>query len=180
MGERILREEGYEVVSVTDGDTALVRIRDFDPDLVIADISLPGKSGYDVCSEIKANRFRTYTKVVLTAGLLEPYNHEAAVAAGSDGVLRKPFEASLLLEAIGALVEAADSARNEAPVPEPETVASLPPAAPEPQPAPRIDPTLVRAAVTLAVEASLPQLIDEITEQVLSTINQPPDPPITQ
>ena len=46
MGERILREEGYEVVSLTDGETALVRMADVDPDLVIADIFLPGRNGF--------------------------------------------------------------------------------------------------------------------------------------
>ena len=45
MGERILREEGYEVVSVTDGDTALFALDDVDPDLIMADVFLPGRSG---------------------------------------------------------------------------------------------------------------------------------------
>jgi DNA-binding response OmpR family regulator len=49
MGERILREEGFEVVTVTDGDTALIRLKDVDPDLILADAFLPGKSGYDIC-----------------------------------------------------------------------------------------------------------------------------------
>ena len=42
MGERILREEGFEVVTVSDGETAMLRLKDANPDLVIADISMPG------------------------------------------------------------------------------------------------------------------------------------------
>jgi len=41
MGERILREEGFEVVTVTDGETALIRLPDVDPDLIMADVFLP-------------------------------------------------------------------------------------------------------------------------------------------
>ena len=55
MGERILREEGFEVVTVTDGQTALMRLADVDPDVVFADVSLPRKSGYDICREIEAS-----------------------------------------------------------------------------------------------------------------------------
>ena len=49
MGERILREEGFEVVSLTDGEAALLRLADVDPDLILADVFLPGKSGW-ICA----------------------------------------------------------------------------------------------------------------------------------
>ena len=55
MGERILREEGFEVVSVTDGETALLRMADVDPDLVIADVFLPGRDGFEFCRAIKSD-----------------------------------------------------------------------------------------------------------------------------
>jgi len=51
MGERILREEGFAVVSLTDGETALLRMADVDPDLVIADVFLPGRNGFELCRE---------------------------------------------------------------------------------------------------------------------------------
>ncbi len=207
MGERILRDEGYEVVSVTDGETALLRARDFDPDVIIADISLPGVSGYDICREVKAKKDAVFTKVILTAGLLEHFDAEKATQAGYDGILRKPFEASAMLELVNSLVEAGAVARQmfseeEAarvvrvetadaapprlfiPLPvrtemrtEPPPAAPPPPAA-ETEPAPpavvppAIDPGLVRAAVTMAVEAAIPNLIDEITARVLETLEK--------
>ena len=59
MGERILRDEGFEVVSVTDGETAMIRLSDVDPDLVLADAFLPRRSGLEICREVKTNpRFR--------------------------------------------------------------------------------------------------------------------------
>jgi len=68
MGERILREEGFEVVSVADEAAALARLKDVDPDLVIADVFLPGGGGLDLCRYIK--NLHRHIRVILTAGLL--------------------------------------------------------------------------------------------------------------
>ncbi len=151
MGERILREEGYEVVSVTDGDTALLRLQDVDPDLVLLDVFLPLKNGLDLCRFVKNNPRHRHARVVLTAGLLEPFDEEEARLAGCDAILRKPFEASLVLAAIQPLIAEAQAARV--------AVAGAPP--------PNIDPECVRAAVTIALDAAMPAMIDEITERVL-------------
>lgn len=210
MGERILREEGFEVVTVTDGNTALIRLADVDPDVVFADISLPSKSGYDICRELKALPRHKHVRVILTAGLLEPFDEELAKEVRCDGVLKKPFESSVVLETVRPLVEAAG--RDRAAEPEsfaalsspdgalqitPEVVSSPETAAPEPQTAvalkehvpyepvapamavkvvsddevlpepPLIDAERVRAAVTLALDAAMPAMIDKITEKVL-------------
>jgi len=168
MGERILREEGFEVVTLTDGETALLRLGDVDPDLILADVFLPGKSGLDLCRHVKTDPVRRHVRVVLTAGLLETFDEEEALRAGCDAILKKPFEASKVMETIHPLVKEAQLARglfaealaSAAALPE-----SNPPAA-EPVAA-EIDPERVRAAITLALDASLPSLIQEITERVL-------------
>src|SRR5215471_15480297 len=98
MGERILREEGFEVVTLTEGETALMRLADVDPDLVIADVFLPGKSGLELCRYVKAHH--RHARVILTAGLLEKFDEADATQAGCDAVLRKPFEASVVIETI--------------------------------------------------------------------------------
>jgi CheY-like chemotaxis protein len=166
MGERILREEGFEVVSLTDGDAALLRLADVDPDLILADVFLPGKSGLDLCRHVKNDPARRHIRVVLTAGLLEPFDESEATRAGCDAILKKPFEASKVMETIHPLVKEAQLARGLFA----EALASLPPP-PEPvavAPAePEVDPERVRAAVTLALDAALPALIHEITERVL-------------
>ena len=155
IGEDILREEGYEVVTVTDGDTALVRLDDVDPDLILADVRLPLKSGYEICRHVRSHpRFR-HLRVVLTAGALEHLDEEEARRAQADALIRKPFEASALLATVKPLVDSALLARTqEAPD------GSAPPHSP-------IDPECVRAAVTLALDAAMPAMIDEITEKVL-------------
>ena len=112
IGERILTDEGYEVVTVSNADSALVRLEDADPDVVIADTVMPGRTGYDICQYIKMNpRFR-HVRVILTAGVLEPIDEVQASKSSSDGTLKKPFEASVLIAAVKPLAEAAEAARS--------------------------------------------------------------------
>ena len=112
MGERILREEGFEVVTVTDGETALIRLKDVDPDVVLADVFLPIRSGYEICQYIKSHARHRHARVVLLAGLLEPVDEAAASRVGSDAVLKKPFEASAVVALVRPLAEAAQLARE--------------------------------------------------------------------
>jgi DNA-binding response OmpR family regulator len=167
MGERILREEGFAVVSVTDGETALLRMSDVDPDLVIADVFLPGRDGFELCRSIK-NTHR-HVRVILTAGLLETFDEDEARRAGCDAILKKPFEASQVVETIRPLIHDAQLARGlfaEAmAASRPSAEASS--AAKVVHTAEPIDPERVRAAITLALDAALPALVQEITERVL-------------
>ena len=167
MGERILREEGFAVVSVTDGETAMLRMDDVDPDLVIADIFLPGRDGFELCRAIK-NSHR-HVRVILTAGLLETFDEEEAKRAGADAILKKPFEASQVVDTIRPLIHDAQLARGLFA----EAMAAV-----RPTPAlngartmngagAQIDPERVQAAITLALDAALPALVREITERVL-------------
>jgi CheY-like chemotaxis protein len=166
MGERILREEGFEVVSLTDGDVALLRLADVDPDLILADVFLPGKSGLELCRHVKNDPTQRHIRVVLTAGLLEPFDEAEAVRAGCDAILKKPFEASKVMETIHPLVKEAQLARGLFA----EVLASAAATASANAPAAvpnEIDPERVRAAITLALDAALPAMIHEITERVL-------------
>lgn len=197
MGERILREEGFEVVSLTDGENTILRLADVDPDLILADVFLPHRSGLDICRYVKSHPQHRHARVVLTAGLLEPFDEEEAKRAGADAILKKPFEASLVMKTIQPLLAEAKVARGllaqaraaeavqlePAPAepvpaepvrPEPVQTQPVPPAA-TPEPLPQvadpvpseIDPERVRAAITVALDAAMPTLIQEITERVL-------------
>lgn len=172
MGERILRDEGFEVATVTDGETALLRLKDLAPDLILADISLPGRTGYEVCEYVKTSGKYPQTRVVLTAGPVTAFDEARAQSAGSDGFVRKPFEASVLLGTVQPLVEKPEpgAARKsevkvdgvaKAPAPAPPPVV-----APPPPPKP-IDREQVRAAVILALEASMITIIENITDKVV-------------
>jgi CheY-like chemotaxis protein len=165
MGERILQEEGYQVVSLPDGLAACQQLSALDPDVVLADVFLPGVSGFDLCRYAK-NRNR-HVRVVLTAGQLEKFDEGEARRAGADNILRKPFEASMVRETVRPLSQAAQLARGEL-----RAAPSAVPVSDGPPPPPPPDPARVRAAVALALEAAMPQLIDEITEKVLLALGQ--------
>src|SRR6202050_279600 len=83
-GERILTGEGFEVVTVSNADTALVRIEDVDPDIVIADTVMPGRTGYDICQYLKMSPRHRHVRVVLSAGVLEKLGEEQ-VKRGAGG-----------------------------------------------------------------------------------------------
>jgi len=163
MGEQILTEEGFEVVTVSDGDSALLRLEDVDPDLVLADVEMPHRTGYEICQYVKLSPRHKHVRVILTAGVKDRLDEAEARRVEADGIVQKPFQASLLLGAVKPLAEMAVKERGSGP----------PPAVVAKRPAPRapvvalVDPERVRAAVTVALDASLSGIIDEITEKVL-------------
>lgn len=162
MGELILREEGYEVVTITDGATVLVRLQDVDPDLILVDVTMPTRSGYEICEFVKSSPRHLHTRVVLIAGAGEAFDEPESRRVQADGVLKKPFEASLMLRTVKPLLEAAAAAKK-----------LNPPTKQSPVPAEAIapDPELIRAAVTIALDAALPNLIEEITKKVLTVLD---------
>jgi len=165
MGERILSEEGFEVVTVSDGDSALIRLEDVDPDVVLADAIMPKRSGYEVCQFIKMSPRHRRTRVLMTIGALESLDDELFSRVQPDGVLKKPFEASVLLETVKPLAAAAAAEKRA------DTPAGLRrPAVAVAENRPIVavlDAEQVRAAVTIALDAAMPALIDEIAEKVL-------------
>jgi CheY-like chemotaxis protein len=172
MGERILREEGYEVVTVTDGETALIRLADVDPDVVLADVFLPTRSGYELCEQIKKHPRHRHARVVLLAGPLDAVDEQEMRRVNADGLLRKPLEASLVLQTVRPLIEAARAEREQRPetdvAPEPLPIVTRP-APPRAEPPPP-DPERIRAAVTLALDAALPSLVDQISRQIATAV----------
>jgi CheY-like chemotaxis protein len=166
MGELILREEGYEVVTITDGATVLLRLADVDPDLILVDVTMPTKSGYEICEFVKTNLRYVHTRVVLLAGASDPVDDEEVRRVQADGVLKKPFESSMVLETVKPLLEAAEAARNHAPSQRSPGETGL--AGTNSHAA---DPELIRAAVTIAVDAILPSLIEEIVKKVLVALD---------
>jgi CheY-like chemotaxis protein len=159
MGERILRDEGHEVVTVSDGLVAMLRLKDLQPDVIIADVSMPEVSGYELCDYVKNNGG---APVFLTAGAVEPVDEAEVSRVRADGVLKKPFEASLLLQAIGPFATGKKQSGSK-------------PIAPAASPARAVvvvDPDMVRAAVTVALDAAMPSLVDEISSRVLAALKR--------
>jgi DNA-binding response OmpR family regulator len=182
IGERILTEEGFEVVTVSNADTALVRIEDVDPDLVIADAVMPGRTGYDICQYLRMSPRHKHVRVILTAGVLEPIDDAHAQRVEADATIKKPFEASVLVNSVRPLLEAAVKAREarktadagkDAAAKSSET-ASAPFVA-------VVDEEQVRAAVTIALDGSMDSIVNEIARRVAAALRaHPPEPARTE
>lgn len=85
-------DEGIEVISVGDGDSAMRKFDEFMPDLVMADVNMPGLNGYEVCRIIKVTEETRHIPVILLVGSFEPFDEAEAKEAGADDFLTKPFQ----------------------------------------------------------------------------------------
>ncbi|MBV9404528.1 MAG: response regulator [Acidobacteriaceae bacterium] len=155
LAEQILTQQGIEVVSVTDGAIALRRLNDVHPDLLITDVFLPTKNGFDLARFLRAQPEYRHVPVIFAAAPIDQFDEQDARNAGADVILRKPFEASALLAAVQRLLEkSAAEPRNG-----------------DGAPREGLDRNTIRAAVTLALDTAMPALIDELTERVLLALS---------
>src|SRR3989475_4553037 len=95
--ELTFADEDIKVVAVSDGDQAIEKLAASPPDIVLADIGMPGKNGYEVAQYIRQTPKLAHIPVVLLTGAFEPIDQARASAAGCDGVLAKPFEPQLVI-----------------------------------------------------------------------------------
>lgn len=86
-----LKDEGIDVVAVGNGEAAMRKIPDLRPDLVLADIFMPVRNGYEVCEFVKSDSRYMSTPVVLLVGAFDPLDEQETQRVHADGVLKKPF-----------------------------------------------------------------------------------------
>lgn len=84
--------EGIEVVTFGDGDSAMSQFSAVAPDVVLADVNMPGLDGYQICQNIKNNESTKNTPVILLVGSFEPFDEQRAMQVGADDYLTKPFQ----------------------------------------------------------------------------------------
>jgi CheY-like chemotaxis protein len=107
--------EDVQIVTVDNGDDAVTRAREIRPDIVLADVVMPGKSGYDVCAALKADAALAHIPVLLLTGTFETFDEDRAARVGADGHITKPFEAQALVELVTARLSSAAAPRAAAP-----------------------------------------------------------------
>jgi CheY-like chemotaxis protein len=86
-----LKDQGIDVVAVGNGEAAVRKISDIHPDLVLADVFMPVRNGYEVCKYVKDDRTLAHIPVILLVGAFDPLDEQEAQRVGADGVLKKPF-----------------------------------------------------------------------------------------
>ena len=85
-------DEGIEVLTAGDGDTALHRIADEMPDLVLADVNMPGLNGYELCELLNSDDRTRHIPVILLVGVFEQFDEAEAARVGATAHLTKPFQ----------------------------------------------------------------------------------------
>ena len=108
-------DEGIDVVAVSNGDQAERKLNEVNPDLVLADIFMPGKNGYELCELIKQNPQFSDVPVVLLVGAFEPFDQNEARRVGADDHLTKPFESRKLVETVRRLIGMRQQSRPQQP-----------------------------------------------------------------
>ena len=103
--ETLLKKEGCEVVTATDGFEALSKITDHHPDIIFVDIMMPRLDGYQTCALIKNNRVFKTTPVIMLSSKDGLFDKARGRIVGSEQYLTKPFTRDELLGAIRAHVE---------------------------------------------------------------------------
>lgn len=125
--ELTFMDDDYRVIAASNGDEALVKLESTRPDIVLADVHMPGANGYVVARRAKERW--PGVPVLLLVGTFEPFDEGEALASGADGHMKKPFDSQELQRRVEELIGAAGAAG--APAAPARLDETLPPA-PEP------------------------------------------------
>jgi CheY-like chemotaxis protein len=129
----------YEVTAVNNGAKAVQKLSEMRPDIILSDIIMPEKNGYEVCEYVKSHPEFRNIPVVLLTGTFEPFDPDRAEKAGCDAVVTKPFESQSLIHKVEELIASARSAAPAPAAPEPEAAAPSPWVEETPEPPPPVD-----------------------------------------
>lgn len=128
----IFANEDYALTVVDNGNAALEKAREVVPDVILADVLMPGRNGYEVCEEIRRDPVLKHTPLLLLTGAFEPFDEDKARQCGADDFISKPFESQQLIDKVKRLIDLGRERKAAAPVGQP--VPAVPP-----QPAPPVE-----------------------------------------
>jgi CheY-like chemotaxis protein len=103
--ELTFSDTDYELTTVSNGVEALAAVARSRPDLVMADVVMPGKNGYEVCEAIKSDPALADVPVILLSGTFEPFDRDRAERARANAIVTKPFDSKNLLVQVEALLQ---------------------------------------------------------------------------
>jgi CheY-like chemotaxis protein len=176
--ELTFSDEDFDVVTVGNGRLALEKLAEVRPDIVLCDIIMPEKDGYEVCEQVKKSAAFSHVPVLLLTGAFEPFDQERAARAGYDGSLAKPFEPETLIAKVRDLLARAPQRAVAPPppvVPFVRPTAVVPPQAVAPPPPPPPAPPRPMAASVANAPSFIP---DESFDAAVETAPPAPAPPL--
>jgi CheY-like chemotaxis protein len=153
--------EDIAITTVDNGRDAVAKARVMKPDIILADVVMPGMSGYDVCEAVKADPNLRHVPVLLLTGTFEAFDQARASAVGAAGHVAKPFEAQTLVDRVKQLLASSAAtivrpapARHSSPAPVSAPASAPQPRAPAPDDAFDFFSESVEAAPSLAAPAA--------------------------
>lgn len=160
--------EDIDVIAVGDGDGAIEAASRRTPDIVLADIAMPGRSGYDVARHFRQTPELSRIPVLLLAGAFEPVDEARVRDVGAQGVLAKPFEPQAVVRRVRELLASATTTSDVAPPRPPDAVLKpvATPVAGEPAAPP----------VSSPPHAELDDYFERLDQAFAARANQPPPP----
>ena len=170
--------EDIQVIAVNDGEQAIARIPTEKPDIVLADIGMPKKGGYDVAAFVKGRGDLEHIPVLLLAGAFEPVDQARAEQVRCDGVLIKPFEPRQVIERVRELLEGVKGSPAQATADVPRPVERL---SPRPDSQPPLPAAPVAAPMAAAPVLDSDAALDEYFESLNAAFESvgPAIPPAT-
>ena len=111
--ELTFQEEDYEVSIVGNGLEALEKIKEERPDIILADISMPGLNGIDLCEKLKNNSNYKNIPIILLINSFEEFDRKKGDKIGVDGYIEKPFESQDLIDIVQSLTEKKEMPEEE-------------------------------------------------------------------
>ncbi|MBI5166208.1 MAG: response regulator [candidate division NC10 bacterium] len=177
--ELTFSKEDFEIISARNGEEAIRKARESRPDLMLIDVVMPGKTGYEVCEALRLDPLFKEVPVILLTGTFEAFDKEEALRVGVSDFVTKPFESQALISKVRQLLFAA-SVKAQAraamePVPLPPKVAAPPPSAKEvlpvaelevkePLPVPEVTPLPVEPVFEIPKEEVAEEKVWELLE----------------
>jgi len=101
----VIREEGYSVITAEDGETGLQLARQELPNLVLLDIMMPGKDGFEVCRELKSDPETHGVYVILLTAMGQESDMEEGRRSGADEYMTKPYAPRMLRRRLHELLD---------------------------------------------------------------------------
>ena len=102
--EFVMKQKGYVVKVVNDGEAALAAVAEFAPDLILLDVMMPRMSGYDVCQRVRENAAWQGIRIIMLSAKGRDVEVTKGLAVGADAYVTKPFSTKDLIEKVQAML----------------------------------------------------------------------------
>lgn len=174
-------DQDIDVVAVGRADQALDALAQRPADIILADVDMPGGSGYQLVERVRQNPATAHIPVLLLAGAFEPVDEQHAAACGANGVLTKPFDPATTVTLVHALLTAGSMEAARRPELQPVPPPSMPPVeapeAPDDMSHEPIGPAEPEPPRVQAPPSHVDRYFDEL-EQAFAGLSKLPRPPV--